>query len=75
MKTVGRSLIRKDAVNKAAGAAKYTADLKTPGSLYAELVISPYAHAEILGIDLLAARRIKGVVRILTGRDSIYYDR
>lgn len=70
LKAVGRSFFRKDAINKVTGAAKYTADLKTSGTLYAELIISPYAHAEILRIDLSAATKLQGVVKILTGRDS-----
>ncbi|WP_026678159.1 xanthine dehydrogenase family protein molybdopterin-binding subunit [Fictibacillus gelatini] len=70
MESIGRSVIRKDAVAKVTGAAKYTADLKTVGSLYAKLVTSPYGHARILSIDTSAAEKVNGVHKILTGKDT-----
>ncbi|SEB48281.1 xanthine dehydrogenase, molybdenum binding subunit apoprotein [Paenibacillus sp. GP183] len=70
MDTIGRNIVRKDALEKVTGAAKYTADLVTSDSLYAKMVVSPYAHARIISVDLSIAQRIPGVLTILIGRDA-----
>ncbi len=54
---------------KVMGHLKYTPDLHLPGLLYARFVMSPYAHARILNIDTSEARKIPGVIAVLTARD------
>ena len=49
-----------DGPEKVSGRAKYTADILSPGMLAGRICRSPYAHAEILGIDL---SRIDGWLR------------
>jgi CO/xanthine dehydrogenase Mo-binding subunit len=70
MESIGKSPIRKDAWEKVTGHAKYTADLETGDTLHAALLISPYAHARILSIDLSKAKSEPGVRAILTGKEA-----
>lgn len=51
------------------GAGRYTDDWSLPGQVYGHFVRSDRAHAEILGIDLEAARATPGVIAILTVED------
>jgi xanthine dehydrogenase molybdopterin-binding subunit B len=39
------------------------------GLLHGRLVLAPYAHARIWGIDTSAALRLPGVVAVLTAAD------
>lgn len=48
------------------GRARYTQDLNIPGMLYAKVLRSPYAHAEIVHIDTTKAEALSGVVCVLT---------
>ena len=58
-----------DGPEKVSGRAKYTADLVRPGLLAGRIYRSPYAHAEILEVDIAAAARLPGVKAIVTGAD------
>jgi CO/xanthine dehydrogenase Mo-binding subunit len=58
-----------DGLEKITGRARYTGDLSLPGMLHARPVLSPYAHARILSIDVEAARDIPGVVAVFTAQD------
>lgn len=49
------------------GAARFTADLVPTGSLHAAFVRSTEASARLIRIDASAARRMPGVVAVLTG--------
>ncbi len=40
-----------------------------PGTLHATILRSPHAHADILSIDVEAAKRLPGVAAVLTGSD------
>lgn len=68
---VGKSMPRVDAPEKTVGRAKYTSEegLGFPGMLYARVLYSPHAHAEILSIDTRAAERLPGVKGVFTGKD------
>lgn len=65
----GERLPLVDGVEKVTGRAKYTADLFAPGALVGKIWRSPYAHAEILSLDVSAARALPGVVAVVTGDD------
>jgi 4-hydroxybenzoyl-CoA reductase subunit alpha len=58
-----------DGPEKVSGRAKYTADVIRPGVLAGRIYRSPYAHAEILDVDVSAAARLPGVKAIITGAD------
>jgi CO/xanthine dehydrogenase Mo-binding subunit len=54
----------------ATGIAKYGADYIVPGMLHAKFLRSPYANVRIASIDTGAAKKIPGVVDILTWEDE-----
>ena len=54
----------------AAGVAKYGADYIAPGMLHAKFLRSPYANARIESIDTDRAKKIPGVIDILTWEDE-----
>ncbi len=67
--TLGTSLPRLEAAAKAAGAARYTADMELPGMLHGAVLGSPHAHARIASYDVSAARALPGVKAVVTGAD------
>lgn len=58
-----------DGPDKVSGRARYTADFIAPGMLAGRIYRSPYAHAEILEVDVSEAAKVPGVMAIITGRD------
>jgi xanthine dehydrogenase YagR molybdenum-binding subunit len=58
---IGKSIDRVDGPVKATGAAKYSYDINRPEMLWAKLVWSPHAKAELLSIDTSAAEKLPGV--------------
>ncbi|MDD4004169.1 MAG: xanthine dehydrogenase family protein molybdopterin-binding subunit [Elusimicrobiaceae bacterium] len=70
LKVVGQSVPRIDGLEKVMGSAQYVDDIEFgPGLLYACVVESPFAHAEILSVNTAKAAQVKGVVKVVTGRD------
>jgi 4-hydroxybenzoyl-CoA reductase subunit alpha len=67
--TIGAYVPMVDGPEKASGRAKYTADFVAPGMLAGRIYRSPYAHAEILQIDVADALKLPGVLAIVTGAD------
>lgn len=61
LKIIGKATPRLDGRLKVTGAARYTADVRLPGMLFARRVTSPYAHARVKAIDTSAAERLPGV--------------
>ncbi len=67
---VGRSVERVEDAGLLSGLGRYIDDLGTrPGTLHAAILRSPHAHADILAIDVAAARALPGIVAVVTGRD------
>jgi CO/xanthine dehydrogenase Mo-binding subunit len=66
---VGTPTIRLDGEPKVTGATRYTADYTLPGMIWGKCLRSPLSHARIRRIDLERAKRINGVVAILTAAD------
>jgi CO/xanthine dehydrogenase Mo-binding subunit len=64
---IGKSVIRKDAMDKATGTAKFNSDVIIPGILHAKLVTSRHAHARIKSIDISQAQNASGVQAVITG--------
>ena len=67
MELVGASVVRPDAVEKVKGQAVYVGDLEIPGMVYGKVLASPFPHAKITRLDASRARRLRGVVGVLTG--------
>src|SRR5258708_30578579 len=51
------------------GHGQYTDDFHFPGTAYAAVLRSPYAHAKLGAIDTLAARGAPGVIAVYTNKD------
>ncbi|MBL8343749.1 MAG: molybdopterin-dependent oxidoreductase, partial [Rubrivivax sp.] len=66
---VGTSVRRSDVAEKVSGSARYTADLRLPGMLFARLKRSTVAHAHIRRIDTRRALALPGVKAVLTHED------
>jgi 4-hydroxybenzoyl-CoA reductase subunit alpha len=66
-KGAGQRIALVDGIEKVSGRAKYTADLFAPEALAGRIFRSPYAHADIIRIDISEALKLPGVVAIITG--------
>ncbi len=69
--TIGKSVERIDAPDKALGKAMFVNDMKFHNMLYGKVVISSYPNAKLLNIDIKEAKKIKGVKAILTYKDIL----
>jgi len=68
-KIFGASIKRKEDPRFLTGRGNFTDDVKLPGTTYAVFVRSPHAHARIRSIDSSAAKALKGVLAVFTGKD------
>src|SRR5690606_22242817 len=69
MEGIGARVARKEDKRFITGTGRYVDDMVVPGMKHAAFVRSPHAHAEITGIDVEQARRMPGVIAVLTGRE------
>ena len=67
---VGDSPLRPDGVPKVTGEFAYSSDLWVDGMLWGATARSPHPRARIRGIDLTAARAVRGVRDIVTAFDG-----
>ncbi|HOR85917.1 MAG TPA: xanthine dehydrogenase family protein molybdopterin-binding subunit [Bacillota bacterium] len=65
---VGKSVPRKESLDKVTGRARYTNDYEAPELLHARMVTSPYAHAKIKSIEYESSLSASGVRAVLTGQ-------
>src|SRR5262249_50454043 len=63
---IGTSQSRIDGIAKVTGAAKYAAEFNVPGLVYGSIVGSTIAKGRITRIDTSAAKRIAGVIDVIT---------
>jgi len=66
---IGASVRRKEDLRFITGRGQYTDDVVRPGETRAAFVRSPHAHAKIKSIDAGAAKKMPGVVAVLTGAE------
>jgi aerobic carbon-monoxide dehydrogenase large subunit len=66
---IGQPLKRREDFRLLTGKGRYVDDIKLPGMLYAAILRSPHAHADIRNVDLSAARAAPGVRLALSGKD------
>jgi carbon-monoxide dehydrogenase large subunit len=64
---IGAAVRRKEDFRFITGKGQYTDDVVRPGETRAVFVRSPHAHAKIKSIDVSAAKKMPGVVDVLTG--------
>src|SRR5258708_20753222 len=70
-KLFGASIKRREDPRFITGKGNYVDDVKVPFTTYAAFVRSPLAHARIRGIDAGAAKKLKGVLAVYTGKDLV----
>jgi len=68
-KFVGSRVKRREDPRLISGNGTYVDDVTLPGMLSVVILRSPYAHAKINSINVDAARKLPGVVAVLTGED------
>ena len=66
---IGASLKRKEDARFLTGRGRYTDDINLPGQLYAHLLRSTVAHANLASVDTSAAEAAPGVHAVFTGPD------
>ncbi len=67
--SIGQSVLRREDPRLLQGRGRYLDDLKLDHQLWAVVVRSPHAHADIKSIDTQAATAAPGVHAVLTGAD------
>jgi CO/xanthine dehydrogenase Mo-binding subunit len=67
--SIGQSLPRIDALDKATGAALYSGDLSRPEMLHMKILFAGRPHARVISIETSAARALPGVAMVLTAID------
>jgi len=67
---IGHSVRRKEDLRLLTGRGCYSDDFNFPGQAYAAALRAPHAHALIRDIDTVPARRMPGVIAVLTGEDA-----
>jgi CO/xanthine dehydrogenase Mo-binding subunit/aerobic-type carbon monoxide dehydrogenase small subunit (CoxS/CutS family) len=69
MVSIGDSVIRIDSIEKAAGETVFADDMILKDMLYTKVLRSPYAHAELLEVDIQEAVKSNGVAKIILASD------
>jgi CO/xanthine dehydrogenase Mo-binding subunit len=68
---VGRSVPRLESRDKVTGSAEYIHTMRLPGMLHAKIFRSTVAHGRIRSIDTSAARKVPGVLHVVTIDDVL----
>ncbi|MCE1254829.1 MAG: hypothetical protein LWX83_14940 [Anaerolineae bacterium] len=66
---LGQSLERIDALGKVTGKALYPGDFNLPDQLYMKVLFSNRPHALITSLDVSKAKKMAGVIMVLTAKD------
>ncbi|MBM2810814.1 MAG: hypothetical protein HW416_1573 [Chloroflexi bacterium] len=61
--------LRVDGDTKVTGRARYVADVRLPGMLWARFLGSPHPHARVVSVDTSAAKAVPGVHVVIAGHD------
>ena len=68
---VGTPVARAEGPDKVSGAHLYPADVHLPGMAFGKVLRSPFPHARIASIDTSKAKRLPGVLAVVTGQDLL----
>lgn len=68
---IGKRVPFYDGYEKVTGVAKYSGDIFLPDMLYAKILRSPIAHANIKSIDTSKAEALPGVKAVVTSKDNM----
>jgi len=66
---IGRSVPRLESRDKVTGRAEYTHTMRVPGMVHAKIFRSTVAHGKIKSIDTSAAKKLPGVLHVVTVDD------
>src|SRR6201987_810001 len=66
---IGHSIKRKEDLRFIQGKGNYVDDVQLPNMLFGHMVRSPYAHARLKGINTAEAKKLPGVLAVITGED------
>jgi CO/xanthine dehydrogenase Mo-binding subunit len=66
---IGKTVPRPNLDRLMQGRGLYVSDLELPRMAHVVFLRSPHAHARILAVDAVAARRIPGVIGVVTGQE------
>jgi aldehyde oxidoreductase len=66
---IGTPVIRQEAIDKVEGKPLYTEDIPVKEALHGELLLSEFAHAEVVSIRTEKAAALSGVAAVLTAKD------
>ncbi len=69
-KVIGKPSLRRDALAKVTGAAKYAGDIRPPGMLYAKILRPPAHGATLKQVDVSGAKEVKGA-RVVRDGDLV----
>ena len=64
---MGHSMKRKEDLRFIQGKGNYVDGVHLPGMVYGQLVRSPYAHARIKSVNTENAKKVPGVLAVITG--------
>ena len=67
LKVMGKPVLRRDAIEKVTGKAKYAGDIRLPGMLYARILRPPSHDAVLKSTDTSEAEKIEGVKIVRDG--------
>ncbi len=68
-KIIGHSIPRLDAKEIVTGRVKFGVDITLPGMLYGKVFRSSIPHGRIISLDVSEAKRLPGVVAVVTAKD------
>src|ERR1700758_2276323 len=66
---IGKTVPRPNLDRLLQGRGQYVSDIELPRMAHVVFLRSPHAHAKINGIDATSARRIPGVIAVVTGQE------
>src|SRR5436309_9748661 len=66
---IGKTVPRPNLERLMQGRGLYVSDMELPRMAHVVFLRSPHAHAKIIGIDAVEARRMPNVIAVVTGRE------
>ncbi|MBA7579109.1 putative xanthine dehydrogenase molybdenum-binding subunit XdhA [subsurface metagenome] len=66
---VGKNILKVDAQDKVTGQAQYSDDIYFDNMLYLKIKRATYPHAYLRRLNVEKARKVPGVVKIITAAD------
>jgi carbon-monoxide dehydrogenase large subunit len=71
LRAVGTSVLPDEAIPLVEGEGRFLNDIRLPGMYHIAFLRSQHAHARLRSIDVSDARKLTGVVAVLTGNDLL----